>query len=260
VKSIILSGEFGSSLLERGLSWQAKAIFPYLERAVCYYGTCEFIPAKIHVDAFGGDQPPHAPSITELEDAICEMEKVGVIERWTDDNSRKWLFITRWFNDNYLKTTTKPRGPRPPSLSRSVTIADWQAGNCAKLFNKFKNIQNNSEEIPLISKKYEGNKKEVILRVFNRYREKIQPRITPLKEHLAAIAKALDNFSVDQLVQAIDNREHDEFFWKGGNGYRPNCTRGAAWFFGNQPRLERFINDKPSKKKPDPRRAIAEEE
>ena len=258
----MLSGEFGASFFERALSWNSKGIYPYLERAVCYQGTCEYIPAKIHVDAFGGDQPPRAPSVDDLVKAIDEMCKSETIERWKDASGREWLFLRRWFGDNYFKNKTKPKAPRPPSLARAVSNAEWENGNCRKLFEKGRKVSE-TFGVEVLSKKEKVEVEEEaegqeVKAVFSYYKLKIQPKIQDLPKHRLEIARAIKKFGVDRCLKAIDNREHDERFWKGGNGFAPNSTRGAAWFFGDLVRLERYINHKATPTKRDGKYQMAD--
>jgi len=88
--------------------------------------------------------------------------------------------------------------------------------------------------------------KDRIGRVYDRYREKIQPNSKPLEKHFKKIAARLKTFSEEELFQAIDR------FSENGWWMRNNAKRGASWFFESDDRIEKSMNIEPEKEKFDP--------
>lgn len=256
----ILPSDFGEDLLERQLSDKALTAYPFICRAFCFCGGAEYNPRVIQVKAYGTRA---TPTQKDVESALIEYEKAALLEVWTDDSGVKWCWLTRWFRDNSFKKGSVPACPRPPSLHRLITIKDWETGDPKLLANIFRKSNKMEEGDPPEGEgegKVEVEGEEVNV-VFAHYKAHIQPKISDLRKHRLEIARAITEFGVDKCKLAIDNRKHDEFFWKGKNGYAPNHTRGAAWFFGDLTRVERYINDcpRPKKQKTAPEDTVAKE-
>ena len=259
--SRILAKDFGDDLLERQLTDVAYLAYPFICKAFCTCGGAEYNPRVIQVGAFG-TRP--TPTLQQVESILLEYEKAGLLEVWEDDDGIKWCWLTRWFRDNSFKAGSVPKCPRPPSLARLVTLKDWDSGD-SKLFANFfrKSKKANGEKLPQVKgqgKAQDQGKVDVegeeVDDVFAYYKLKIQPKLQDLRKHRMEIGRAIDKFGVERCKQAIDNREHDDFFWQ------HNAGRGAAWFFGDLTRVERYINMKPAKGKgrADPRFQMADAE
>lgn len=235
----ILPADFGTGLLERQLTDMALNAYPFITRALCYYGGAEYIPSVIQIKAYEGRTTPCVEDVTKM---LNEYKQAALLERWIANGGIEYIWFTRWFDDNSFIKDTVPSIPRPPSLARLIKRSEWESGErhyFAKLNKKFsKKIQKGSLE-------EEGEveaKEEDIQCIFDYYRENIQPRCKLLPEALRRIGKALSWLSVDQLKTAIDNREHDKFFWD------ENSHRGPSWFFEKRPRLEAWLAKKPKQK------------
>lgn len=239
----MLGTDFGTDLLERNYTDLALTAYPFICRAFCNCGGAEYNPRVIQANAFGTRA---TPTQEQVEAVLIEYEKAGDLEVWTDEGGVKWCWLTRWFRDNAFKKGSVPACPRPPSLKRLITIKDWETGDpklLGNIFRKSKKMdgEKDAEEEGEVKVEVEGEEVDI---VFNHYKAKIQPKIQDLRKHRLEIARAIREFGVEKCKLAIDNRKNDDFFWKGGNGYAANATRGAAWFFGDLPRVERYFNAK----------------
>lgn len=233
----ILADDFGEDLLEQNLSDLALMAYTFIGRALCYYGGCKYNLVVIHVAAFKGRV---TPCIDDVKRALKEYEQCGLVERWKDDNG-EYIWFTRWFRDNSFRFKTKPSIPRPPSLNRKITQSDWESGN-SKALQKLVASCN-----PFVAKEVqEGEVKEEVevevKEVYVYFKEQIQPDTQirqPSAKAVKIIKTRLKQFSLEDLKKAIDTRVKDNWFMK------KNAWRTAAWFFGDQDRVETYINAKP---------------
>jgi len=256
----LFPGDFGASLLEMQLSGAAYNAYTPITRACCNYGCAKYLPVNIHAAAYLGKQDP---TVAEVASWLKEYEKAHLVLRYKGDDGFEYLFFTRWFRDNYFKIRTKPSAPRPPCFEKIVSEEAWRDGDArafARLFNK--KSKKVSETHGRLLREGEGEGEEegdlntAVREVFDYYREKIQPKCRDLPKHLAKIRARLKRFKVEDLKKAVDSRAADDWFMKESE----NPGRGAAWFFSDDTKVERYINTKPRKSKLATGFDIAEEE
>jgi hypothetical protein len=98
--------------LYAGVSWGAQVFLDRLGTQTDDYGCMQYIPRQMAVQLFGHDDV-EASQIREWV-AECENRPTPLVQRWTDGN--EWIFLTRWFAEQYVSEPGRRRTPPPPAL------------------------------------------------------------------------------------------------------------------------------------------------
>jgi len=259
-RAVLLAGDFGTSMFERQLSGGARNAFASFQRALCNFGGCIYNPDAVHSAMYHGNTDP---SVKDVKKWLDEYIRLGVAERFKAPDGELYLFVPRYLNDNYHRSRCVPSIPRPRSLSNKITVIEWNEGqspNVKALFKKKRRVLETTQNL-LGEGKGEGEDElqdsavhEDILSVFNHYKDKIQSGCRPTDKALRKIRTRLNEFSVDQLKKAVDNRAGDAWFMQ------HNASRGPAWFFESEDRIDGYVTGKPRKSADDMKSDIAEEE
>jgi len=84
---------------------------------------------------------------------------------------------------------------------------------------------------------------KIIENIYNYYKTKIQPTSISIKVAAPKINGRLKTYSEDQLIESINLFSNDPWWME-------HCsTKGSAWFFNSDARIERFLGIKPRKNK-----------
>jgi len=102
------------------------------------------------------------------------------------------------------------------------------------------NDNDNDNKDTYISGRGKGRQSE-IERIYSSYKSLINPnsRLTPASRE--KIRVRLKTYSVDELIKAMTNFSQDDWWME------HNASRGVAWFFHNDERIDQLLNLKPKR-------------
>ena len=103
-------------------------------------------------------------------------------------------------------------------------------------------LQDFIKENSIIVKEPQKLDKETLELIYNHYKTKIQPKSISMKVALPKINGRLKTYTKEQLLKAVDLFSEDSWWME------KNSTRGAAWFFNSDARIEQFLGIIPRKR------------
>ena len=141
--------------------------------------------------------------------------------------------IGRWHNKRDAKHTTEYDRIRPNTTGYEAIRSDTK-------HTDNDNDNDNDNKDTYISGRGKGRQSE-IERIYSSYKSLINPnsRLTPASRE--KIRVRLKTYSVDELIKAMTNFSQDDWWME------HNASRGVAWFFHNDERIDQLLNLKPKR-------------
>lgn len=177
-----------------------------------------------------------------VEDALIEIDKALRSFMRYEVADRQYILLMKWQEYQTINKPSRSKLPDPtnglPEYYRSDTVA-LPLNRKEKKRIEEKGKEENSCALPGKNGKAKPTDLPDIDAVFDYYKQKVQPaaRNKPTDK----IRLRLKTFTADELRTGIDHFAADAWWME------TNASRGAAWFFHSDERIEGFLNMKPRK-------------